>query len=65
MWDIGADNVGKAVTLSFEYYVTELHDGDWIYLQTHTSAYYGTETKRIDKTVTKWTKEAVTFASAK
>ena len=65
MWDIGADNIGKTVTLSFEYYVSEIHDNDYLYVQTHTSAYYGSETKRLDKTVTTWTKETVTFSSAK
>lgn len=64
MWDIGADNVGKSVTFSFEYYTSETYDSAFAYVQNHTSVGYGSELKRLSMTQSVWKKEEFVISSA-
>lgn len=63
MWDIGADNVGKTATFSFEYLPEIVYDSAYAYIQHRSAVGYGGESKRLDLTKTEWTKMSFTFPS--
>jgi hypothetical protein len=63
MWNIGADNIGKTATFSFEYLPETVYDKAYAYIQHRSAVGYGGESKRLDLTKTEWTKVSFTFPS--
>lgn len=65
MWDIGENNIGKPMTFSFDYKITNTANAGYIYIQNHESVSYGSETSRLDLTQTDWIRKTFTFSQAK
>ena len=64
MWDVGAANVGKPVTFSYEYRVTDTSNAGYIYVQNMSSVGYGSSLKEIPLSQTTWKRDSVTVNSA-
>lgn len=65
MWDIGENNIGKPMTFSFDYKITNTANAGYIYIQNHESVTYGSEISRLDLAQTDWVRKTFTFSQAK
>jgi hypothetical protein len=64
MWDIGADNVGKTITFSYEYRVTDSSNAGYLYVQNHVSTAYGSPIQDLSLDTPDWICNKIVVSNA-
>jgi hypothetical protein len=64
MWDIGADNVGKTITFSYEYRVTDSSNAGYLYVQNHASNGYGASIQDLTLNTPDWICNKIVVSNA-